>query len=187
MWTRKKRKKKRYSRKDDVLLKNSKLFEENLNLIYSFAKKYSLDLDEFRDTLVDGLVNASEKYDPSISKFSTFAYSCMKSKMINHFRLKKKQIPKELMNSLNDENFTKNNLSVLESKQNVESEVVFKMNFMEFLDGLPPDEKKVILMLIQGHSKTYIAKTLHMNPSTIKRMIVQIRRKWIDNKQTVER
>lgn len=187
MWTKKKRKKRRYNRKDDVLLKNSKLFKENLNLIYSFAKKYSLDLDEFRDTLIDGLVNASEKYDPSISKFSTFAYSCMKSKMINHFRSQKKQIPKELMNSLNDENFMKNNLSVLESKQDVESEVLFKMNFNEFLDGLPPDEKKVIVMLMQGHSKTYIGKTLHMNSSTIKRMIVQIRRKWIDKKQAVER
>lgn len=64
----------------------SKLVQDNHNLIYSFAHKYHLDLDEWYDVLALGLCKAALQYDSERSAFSTYAYCCMRAGYLQEVR-----------------------------------------------------------------------------------------------------
>ena len=89
-----------------------KMVEQNHNLIYDFLYKQNLDTEEYYDIAAIGLCEAAIKYDSKRSKFSTFAYRCMKSE-VNHYHAyntRKRRIPSDrifsydiLLNSDEDE------------------------------------------------------------------------------------
>ena len=74
-----------------------KIAEENHNLIYSFARKKNLDIDEFYDLLAIGLCKAAYYFKPNKGKFSTIAYIRMQHEMYNYYKElnMEKRIPKE--------------------------------------------------------------------------------------------
>lgn len=63
------------------------LVTENHNLIYSFLRKYNLDVDEYYDLAAIGLCNACITYDASYKvPLSTYAYKCMFNSLFSYTR-----------------------------------------------------------------------------------------------------
>ena len=56
------------------LIEQKKLFEDNHNLIYSYAKKKHISSEKWYDVLAIGLCKAARSFDPDKGKFSTWAY-----------------------------------------------------------------------------------------------------------------
>ena len=67
-----------------------KLILDNMNLVYSiyydnFAYTYYyIDKDDLISEGMLGLVKAASTYKPNKTKFSTYAYHCIKNHMINY-------------------------------------------------------------------------------------------------------
>ena len=76
-----------------------KLAEDNHNLIYKFARKNNVSLDEYYDLLAIGLCNAARTYDKNKGAFSTVAYRCMKNELSSYWRSinKKTSVPEEVI------------------------------------------------------------------------------------------
>ena len=75
-----------------------KLAEENHNLIYDFAKKKNLVLEDYYDLLAIGLCNAASSYSSkNISSFANYAYHCMQNVVNDYWRgiTLKRSIPEE--------------------------------------------------------------------------------------------
>ena len=74
-----------------------KLIENNYGLIFSFAIKKNLELDEVYGELATGMCYAAHMFNPDRGKFSTFAYYCMNSELNKSYKLKNrnKRIPNE--------------------------------------------------------------------------------------------
>ncbi len=66
---------------DDALSKDQQdLVSDNHNLIYSYANKMNLDINEYYDLLAIGLCKAAKMYDPNRGyAFSTYAYFVMRN------------------------------------------------------------------------------------------------------------
>ena len=81
-----------------------KLAEDNHNLIYDFAKKKNLVVEDYYGLLAIGLCNAATSYSSDDNNtFSTYAYSCMQNVINNYWKSisRKKIIPKENILSYN--------------------------------------------------------------------------------------
>jgi DNA-directed RNA polymerase specialized sigma subunit len=64
------------------------LVADNHNLIYGYAHKKKLDLDEYYDILALGLCRAALSFDSNKSSFQTYAYMIMGSEVNAHRRFK---------------------------------------------------------------------------------------------------
>lgn len=71
-------------RRCGVILTKQQLIEDNMNLVYSLVSKeyptYLQDEDIIQSGMV-GLCKAAEKWDESKSKFSTFAFICIRNEI----------------------------------------------------------------------------------------------------------
>lgn len=80
-------------RRCDVTLTKQQLIEDNMNLVYSLISKeyptYLQDEDIVQCGMV-GLCNAAEKWDESKSKFSTFAFICIRNEIRMELRRRQK-------------------------------------------------------------------------------------------------
>lgn len=80
-----------------------KIVEENHNLIYFYINNNDLDESEYYDLLALSLCKAAKKFDPSKSKFSTFALHCFKMDHWIELRNKKAKKRDALVISLSSE------------------------------------------------------------------------------------
>ena len=75
-----------------------KLVADNHKLIYFYAHKHNVDVDEYYDLLALALCQAAYNYDKTKGAFSTIAIRTMELKMLNEYRIYdgsyKKNIPK---------------------------------------------------------------------------------------------
>lgn len=65
--------------------KVAELISDNMNIVFSLAKKYSgcADHDELVSDGMEGLLNAVRNYDGTKGEFSAFAAVCVKNRMRN--------------------------------------------------------------------------------------------------------
>lgn len=75
--------------------KQRKLVEDNHSLIYFYAKKYKVPIEEYYDVLAMALCYAAYNYDESKGAFSTLAIKTMYFKMQHEFvyNTKQSQVP----------------------------------------------------------------------------------------------
>lgn len=84
---------------------SKKLIKENHNLIYGFLRDYDLDIDEYYSIAAIGLCNAANSYNNQESKFSSYAYFCMRNEVLKEIRTqnyKKRLINKKVISYDND-------------------------------------------------------------------------------------
>lgn len=80
------------------MINRQKLVEDNLNLVYAIASKFTVNnsLYSYEDLIAignEGLVRASQTFDENKNiKFSTFAFLCIKNAILNELRLKQNKI-----------------------------------------------------------------------------------------------
>ena len=90
------------------------LVEDNHKLIYFYLYRNSLSVDEFYDVAAIGLCKAAITYNGQ-TKFSTYAYSCIKCEIFNELHRQKsaRKIPMDKQLSYDIKTMVKKNGPIL--------------------------------------------------------------------------
>lgn len=157
----------------------------NHDLIYDFAKKRNLSIEEYYDILAIGLCKSAIVFDEKKGKFSTVAFRCMKNELCNYWMhmQRKSYIPDNIILSYDapiswnsDDNcsfldkFTDNNYTCDIVIDNIMSDNMF--------NTLTPREKKIVKYLNEGLEQKDIANILGCSKQNISYCVKQIRKKW---------
>ena len=157
-----------------------KLVEENHNLIYWFAKKYHVPIEEYYDVLAQGLCMAAYHYDPSKCSFSTYAYLCMNTEMHVEYRktLRKSEIPQG--NIFHYENAWQLS-DLIPTNEKTENKVIDKISYENLIsllnDILNDKDKEVLTHIVNGLTMREIAKIEGTSHQAIHNRIKKIREK----------
>ena len=157
-----------------------KLVEENHNLIYWFAKKYHVPIEEYYDVLAQGLCMAAYHYDPSKCSFSTYAYLCMNTEMHVEYRktLRKSEIPQG--NIFHYENAWQLS-DLIPTNEKTENKVIDRISYENLIsllnDILNDKDKEVLTHILNGLTMREIAKIEGTSHQAIHNRMKKIRDK----------
>lgn len=157
-----------------------KLVEENHSLIYWFAKKYHVPIEEYYDVLAQGLCMAAYHYDPSKCSFSTYAYLCMNTEMHVEYRktLRKSEIPQG--NIFHYENAWQLS-DLIPTNEKTENKVIDKISYENLTsllnDILNDKDKEVLSYILNGLTMREIAKIEGTSHQAIHNRMKKIREK----------
>ena len=157
-----------------------KLVEENHSLIYWFAKKYHVPIEEYYDVLAQGLCMAAYHYDPSKCSFSTYAYLCMNTEMHVEYRktLRKSEIPQG--NIFHYENAWQLS-DLIPTNEKTENKVIDKISYENLIsllnDILNDKDKEVLSYILNGLTMREIAKIEGTSHQAIHNRMKKIRDK----------
>ena len=157
-----------------------KLVEENHNLIYWFAKKYHVPIEEYYDVLAQGLCMAAYHYDPSKCSFSTYAFLCMNTEMHVEYRktLRKSEIPQG--NIFHYENAWQLS-DLIPTNEKTENKVIDKISYENLIsllnDILNDKDKEVLTHIVNGLTMREIAKIEGTSHQAIHNRMKKIRDK----------
>lgn len=157
-----------------------KLVEENHNLIYWFAKKYHVPIEDYYDVLAQGLCMAAYHYDPSKCSFSTYAYLCMNTEMHVEYRktLRKSEIPQG--NIFHYENAWQLS-DLIPTNEKTENKVIDKISYENLIsllnDILNDKDKEVLTHIVNGLTMREIAKIEGTSHQAIHNRMKKIREK----------
>lgn len=155
-----------------------KLAEKNHNLIYKFAYKRNILIDEYYDILAIGLCNAAKVYDNGKGEFSTLAFRCMENELCMYWRSlqKKSLIPNEIMYSID--------CDAKSFKEPFDSRPFAKLDYdimmEELKDILNDNEIMIIKMIADGETQNEIAEKMGCKRQNIGYYIKQIKKKLQD-------
>lgn len=155
-----------------------KFVEDNHNLIYAFAKKNELDLEEYYDILAIGLCKAALSFDPDLGfSFSTYAYKSMKNACNMHWRheyIAKSAVPSALIFSYNapitNEQYSKDIVDQLNAMFGIYEFDPIKIELKEFLSGLQEKEKIILCSSLYGYTQNVLASKFGVTQSEISRI-----------------
>ena len=157
-----------------------KLVEENHSLIYWFAKKYHVPIEEYYDVLAQGLCMAAYHYDPSKCSFSTYAYLCMNTEMHVEYRktLRKSEIPQG--NIFHYENAWQLS-DLIPTNEKTENKVIDRISYENLIsllnDILNDKDKEVLSYILNGLTMREIAKIEGTSHQAIHNRMKKIRDK----------
>lgn len=159
---------------------------ENHNLIYSFARKRGLDLEEYYGLLAIGLCKAGCMYDAERDvKFSVFAYTCMYNECKIYWRnmMSPTHIPEDMICSYNEPLFLGDDepcdLGMLDALKDLRTNPdVSKLYVDEFIASLDERKQKILTDYMNGHSGREIGKSLGLSYTIIYRALDDIGKLW---------
>lgn len=176
--------------KQPLTREQQELVEKNHNLIYEFAKKKNLVIDEYYGILAIGLCKAALAYDENLGKFSTIAYCCMNNMLKEHYRYINKQcaIPEDRILSydiqLSDEDSCTTYVDMIADDYCIHDTVISKIMSESIISILSDNEQIVCNLLMNGMKQSEIAVQMGCSRQNIGHYIQQIRKKlskFIDN------
>lgn len=133
---------------------------QNMRLIYKIAHTYPSQ--HFQDLVQEGyigLMYAEAHFDSSKGvKFSTYAYVCIRSHMLNYYN--RKVLNKPIYK--NEALFTQSHTDTY---------------IFEILDGLDDTEMNIVNMMIEGYTQDEIATMLRCSVKQARTKIYKIRKK----------
>ena len=166
------------------------LVEKNHNLIYEFAKKKNLVLDDYYDILAIGLCKAASAYDKSRGKFSTIAYCCMNNILKEYYRYIGKQcaIPEDKILSydvqLSDDDIDGSYIDVIADDCCIQDIVTNNIITESIMNTLNDNERIVAGLLINGMKQSEIAYQIGSSRQNVGYYVQKIRKKlseFMDN------
>lgn len=140
------------------------LVTKNHDLIYSYAHKSNISIDEYYDILAIGLCKAAKVFDEGKGKFSTIAYCCMKNELCKYWETlnKKSCVPDELVVSYDaqdvrdDMDNRQNFLEVLSDSRSYK-DIECATMYSELFKRLTEQEKAVMKYIMIGYTQSEIA------------------------------
>ena len=163
------------------------LVVDNHNLIYWFAYKHHLNLDEFYDILAIALCQAALNFDSSQGfAFSTYVNTAM----LNSVRIYEREkhlgrvIPEGLIVSLNepisedDKTTGAELLSLIPDPTMPRDHIVDYISLCEFLKNLSEQEKQLVKALLANKKEVAIAMETGVSQPSINRAKKRLRKKW---------
>lgn len=154
----------------------SRLIEENHNLIYSFLNKYHLDIEEYYDLAAIGLCKAAMSFEHGKASFSTYAYKCMFTSVFSEIRARcaGNRIPEEqILYYQKETDSNGDSLSFIDyiaSKENIEEDVLSDIMIDDYIRNLKDREKQVFILFTQGHNQCEIGNILGISQSFVSRI-----------------
>lgn len=153
------------------------MIETNHNLIYSFLKKYHLTVDEYYGLAAIGLCKAGLTYNDSKSEFSTYAYKCMFTSVMQELRKKRqaKAIPEnqiiyyqaEIENHKGD---TASFINFIPSKVNVENDVLSEVILNEYSKKLNKRDKVILALFRNGYKQNEIGAIVDCSQAQVSKV-----------------
>ena len=171
----------------EKLTLEQKIFvENNHNLIYGFAKKKNLSLDDFYDILAIGLCKAGLTYKESVGcKFPTYAYKVMQNEVYVYWSktLAKKVIPDDLILSGNrvvntDSDDADELFDLIDSKYDLANEVLSNAQCDFLLNMLEDKERMIVMYVSSGMKHRQIAEVLNCSQQNVSRIVKKVKNKW---------
>lgn len=159
--------------------------EENHNLIYGYAKKYNISVEEHYDLLAIGLCKATINYDDSKGEFSSLAYRCMKNEMVDYFRLcnGKSKVPVECIISYDaptgneEDGSNATALDTIADNHYTDEEVIQSQTYIDMLSLLNERETKIAMYIEQGLKESEIAVLMDCSQQNVNRIRNNIKKK----------
>lgn len=163
-----------------------KFVSDNHNLIYSYAQKNNLDLDEYYGILAIALCKAATIFDPDLGfAFSTLAHVSMHHECCSYRRdfYATRKIPKDLIVSLDapirDEPYSKEFYDkvydILNDKYRTE---IAKAELKEFISTLRQTDQIILLYTFQGYEQKEIAAALGMTRANVNGRLHALKKRW---------
>lgn len=163
------------------------LVEYNHNLIYKFALKNKVAVDDYYDILAIGLCKAAIIFDESKGSFSTIAYRCMRNELYKHYKelSKKRAIPENVKVSYDqcvrdtegDADLSCNYLEALSDSCSISDMVLSKITISQFIDMLSDTEKSIISLMVNGETQLEISRKMQCSKSLTNKRVQNIRNK----------
>lgn len=169
--------------KETLTERQRELAAKNHNLIYAYAHKKGISIDDYYDVLAIGLCNAAKAFDEDRSKFSTFAFCCMENELNLCWKntQRKSIIPEELIFSydapINPIDSDDNNLTKFIVDDYLHNEILSNMISLEFIDSLTDKEKEIISLLLKGMTHKEIADAMGFRRQNVNYHLKKIRKK----------
>ena len=162
------------------------LVTENHNLIYEFAKRKHLAIDEYYGILAIGLCQAAQIYDNNSGKFSTVANNCMNNFLVNHYEhlSSQRSVPEDIVCSYDvpksGEDGDNNGcfLDNLADSRCTHDIVVSGIMSETLINLLSDKEQMVVNLLTNGMIQDEIADRMGCKRQNVGYYIKQIRKKW---------
>ena len=139
--------------------------EKNHRLVYSFLHRYKYRIEDFYDIVIFGFLKAVQVYHRKENvkwkyDFAFIAWQYMRSEIGNHFRmesaLKRKM---ETATIVLDERYIGIGYSL-------EDEFIERESFLEYIQELDKEQRKMIRWRIRGYSNAETCDRLGMRKST---------------------
>lgn len=168
-----------------------KLASDNHNLIYSYAKKMNLELEEYYDILAIGLCQAASLFDPDLGfAFSTLAYISMRSECYSYWRntyMCRHHIPKEQLISLDapmhDEPYSKEFYDKIYDIFDEEYKAeITKVELREFIQTLSERDQLILFYMSQGYERKEIAALVGVTRSNVNDRLHKLKTRWTTNR-----
>lgn len=176
--------------KRTLTLEQQEFVEKHHNLIYDFAFKRNLQLEEYYGLLAIGLCKAASTYNNPKYEFSTYAFKVMSNEVNMYWEhvMSKSVIPKDMVlygdNKIKSEDNTVNGATTffdtLVSKDNSPEDVLHDIECIELMGLLTDIEKTVVKYMLEGIKQKKIAEILGCSQQNISgRILKSIKTKWI--------
>lgn len=155
-----------------------RLIEQNHHLVYSFLNSKHLNVEEWYDVAIFGLIKAAIVFQPEKGKFSTIAYYWMHFYVASEYKqqnLVKKRIQKSNILSLNNTKiYDDKNGEYIDTFEkpvpDISDEVIHKVTCEEIIRSCKKEkEKKVCKMLLEGYNISDIERITKINRPAIYR------------------
>lgn len=158
-----------------------KLVEDNHSLIYFYAKKYKVSIEDYYDVLALALCYAASNYNPKKGAFSTLAIKTMNFKMMSEFayNTKQSQIPIDKITYYENPRNLENTIPLNESPERI---VVDRISYNDKLNNIlnltnNEKHKNILKYRLQGLTCKEIGKKVnitHQNVSmTLKKLKIK--------------
>lgn len=155
------------------------LVKDNHNLIYEYAYRHNLDIDEYYDLLAIGLCSAAKCYDSTKSKFSTLASKCIENVLKDYYKQNKHNIPTISYDTYTDENDDLTLFDTISDEKNIEDFILSDMVVKNILSKLTKKERIIIKCLLKGMTHRQIALKLSCTRQNVSYIINDILKKKI--------
>lgn len=162
----------------------TKLIEDNHNLIYSFLHKYNLKIDDYYGIVAIAFCKAATSYNSNVSNFSTYSFRCMELAYFHHLR--KQSAAKRAFSDKNislydvmDEDNNGNKvllLDIIPGSDNTELEALSNVSIQEFLEAQQKREQKILELAAQGLTQKQIMSIVGISQPQVSRIISKMRK-----------
>ena len=155
----------------------------NHNLIYSFAHKNNINVNNYYGVLAIGLCKAAKAYSKKEYAFPTLAFKCMENELNSYKRKQIKQsvIPESLIVSYDATVKTIDGYDMFISDyiadNNLNKYELDGSTMIEFANSLTREEKIIVNFLLDGMTQTNIAKILGYRQQNVNYRVGKIREK----------
>ena len=172
--------------KEPLTKEQQNLVTENHNLIYEFAKRKHLAIDEYYGILAIGLCQAAQIYDCNYGKFSTVANKCMNNILLSHYQhlSLQRSVPENMIlyyDAPKSSDGGSDNGCILDNiaDSHCTHDIVVGGIMSEILINLLSEKEQMIAnMLMNGVTQDKIAEYMGCKRQNIGHYIKQIRKKW---------